>query len=134
MFRKLYLAWKKTQTPVVFPIALLIVGIAALILGDGASKSFANLGGAVVIRIMGALLVIGAMLTIASVIKASALWEVSGLVLLALGCAIFGGGVVLGLHTQGLIASIGYTGIAITLLGRVFFLVHAAPKQPTSLL
>jgi hypothetical protein len=130
---QLYLGWKNTQTPVILSAALLAVGIVALILGDGASKSFANLGGAVVIRIMGALLVIGGSLTLSSLVKASAMREVCGLVFLALGAAIYGGGVMLGLHNQGLISSIGYAGITITLLDRIADLVRAT-KQPTSLL
>jgi hypothetical protein len=82
---------------------------------------------------MGGLLVVGAVLTLSSIIKTSALREMSGLVFLALGAAIYGGGVVLGLHNQGIVSGIGYAGITVTLLGRIFFLLRSATKQPVPL-
>lgn len=126
---RLYAAWQKTQTLVILPLALTCVGVVALILGDGASKAFANLGGSTVIRIMGVFLIVGGTLIISSVLNSNYAREVLGLALTALGAAIYGGGVVLGLHAQGLVSGIGYTGITLTLLGRIFFLIQAARKD-----
>lgn len=122
---RLYQAWKKAQTPVILPLALTCVGIVALLLGTDASKAFTNIGGGIVIRLMGAAMVAGGVLITASIVRANALAEVLGLALAAFGAAIYGGGVVIGLHSQGLVSGIGYTGITLTLLGRLFFLVRA---------
>lgn len=126
---RLYRAWAKTQTPVILPLALIAVGVVSLVLGEGASKSFSNLGGALVIRIMGAFMVVGGGLIISSILKSNYTREVLGLTLAALGAAIYGGGVVLGLHSQGLVSGIGYTGITLTLLGRVYFLLQEARRR-----
>jgi hypothetical protein len=123
---RLYLAWKKAQTPVVLPLALTCVGVVSLVLGDHASKAFSNIGGSVIIRVMGAAMVIGGALILSSIINYSALREVVGLALAAFGAAIYGGGVVLGLAEQGLVSGIGYTGITLTLLGRLGFILRAA--------
>lgn len=122
---RLYSAWQKTQTPVILPLALMCVGAVSLILGEGASKSFSNLGGSTMIRVMGVFMIVGSFLILSSIVKTDFAREVLGLALSALGAAIYGGGVVLGLHAQGLVAGIGYTGITLTLLGRIYFLLRA---------
>lgn len=77
------------------------------------------------IRVMGVFMVVGGFLILSSIVKTDFAREVLGLALSALGAAIYGGGVVLGLHAQGLVAGIGYTGITFTLLGRIYFLIQA---------
>lgn len=126
---RLYSAWQKTQTPVILPISLICVGIVSLVLGDGASKAFDNLGGGGLIRLMGGFMIVGGVLIISSILKNNFAREVLGLALAALGAAIYGGGVILGLHAQGLVSGIGYTGITLTLLGRIFFLIQATRKD-----
>lgn len=125
-FVRIYGAWKRARTPVVLPIALTAVGIVSLILGEHASKAFTNLGGTGVIRIMGVFMIVGGVLIVSSIVKASYLREVVGLAFASLGAAIYGSGVILGLHGQGLVSGIGYTGITLTLLGRIFFLLQEA--------
>jgi hypothetical protein len=126
---RLYRAWAKTQTPVVLPLALIAVGITCLILGEDASKAFSDLSGGGVIRAMGLFMVTGGVLVITSILKNNYAREVLGLTLAALGAAIYGGGVILGLHNQGLVSGIGYAGITVTLLGRVYFLLQEGHKQ-----
>lgn len=126
---RLYSAWQKTQTPVILPISLICVGIVSLVLGDGASKAFDNLGGGALIRLMGVFMIVGGVLIISSILKNNFAREVLGLAFAALGAAIYGGGVILGLHSQGLVSGIGYTGITLTLLGRIYFLVQATRKD-----
>jgi hypothetical protein len=126
---RLYQAWRKAQTPVILPLALTTVGIVALILGEGASKAFADLGGSTVIRVMGVFMIIGGVLIVSSILNANYPREVLGLSLAALGAAIYGGGVVLGLHSQGLVSGIGYAGITLTLLGRIYFLLEEARRR-----
>ncbi len=124
--RRLYAALKNSKTPVVLPLALTGVGIVALVLGEGASKAFSNLGGSTIIRVMGVALVVGGCLIVSSLVKYNGLREVTGLALSAFGAATYGGGVVLGLHAQGLVSGIGYAGITVTLLARLVFVVQAA--------
>jgi hypothetical protein len=121
-----YQAWERSEPPIVLSVFLVSVGVVAVILGDGASKSFADLGGSVVIRIMGVILIIGGCLVISSIVNSDALREVLGLALTALGTAIFSGGAILGLGTQGLVSGIGYAGITLTLLSRILFLLTSA--------
>jgi hypothetical protein len=113
----------------ILTIALFIVGVLALALGSGASKAFSDLGGSTILRVMGGLLVAGAVLVTSSVISSNALREVLGLVLMALGSSIYSGGALLGLGSQGLISGIGYAGIAVTLLSRVLFILRDAQAQ-----
>lgn len=122
---RLYAAWQKTQTPVILPLALMCAGAVSVIMGDAASKSFSNLGGSTMLRVMGVFMVVGGFLILSSIVKTDFAREVLGLALSALGAAIYGGGVILGLHAQGLVAGIGYTGITLTLLGRIYFLIQA---------
>jgi len=126
LFYRLYLAARRAQTPVVLPATLVVVGGCALVLGSGVSKAFTTLGGNVTPRIMGVLLVVGGLLTVSSIVRASPLREVLGLTLAVFGAAIYAAAVIIGLGTQGLVAGVGYTGITLTLLSRVFFVVHMA--------
>lgn len=124
--RRLYHAWEATQTALTIPLILLPAGMLALILGEGVSRSFTNIGGDTVLRVLGALMVIGGSLVVIGTLKGDALLEVCGLVFSALGAAIYGAGVIIGLGQLGLLAGIGYLGITLALLGRVFLILKAA--------
>jgi hypothetical protein len=124
--RQIYKAWNQKPTAVTIPLFMLPIGIAALILGDDASRAFANLGGAVLIRIMGAAMVTGSTLVMVSLLRDDALVEVCGLAFAALGAAIYSAGVLLGLGTQGVVAGLGFLAITVAFLGRIRLLVHAA--------
>jgi hypothetical protein len=128
-YAKICQAWRKARTPVVLPIFLAIVGIVTLTLGSSASRAFADIGGSVILRIMGGLLVIGSVLVISSILSNSSLREVMGLVFLALGVSIYSGGVIISLGEQGLVSGVGFAGIALTLLSRVVFILHSATDQ-----
>jgi hypothetical protein len=128
-YAKIYQAWRRARTPVVLPIVLIIVGTVAIVLGEGASKAFAAIGGAVILRIMGGTLVVGGALVVSSIVANSLLREVMGLVFLALGTSIYSGGAILGLGSQGLVSGVGYAGITLTLLSRVVFILHSATEQ-----
>lgn len=123
---QLRLAWRTKPTAVTVPLAMIPIGIAAVILGDGASKAFDNLGGGVIIRLMGLVMVAGGFFVIQGILKNSTLHEVIGLTLAALGAAIYGAGVILGLRTQGLVAGLGYLAMALAFLGRIQLLMRAA--------
>jgi hypothetical protein len=121
----LNITWRKSPPLTVIMFTLIIVGLAAIILGDGASKAFANLGGSVIIRIMGSLLIIGAGLVIVGIGRNNAFIEVSGLLLALLGTSIYGCGAILGLHSQGLVSGLGYLGITAAMVHRVYIILSS---------
>lgn len=124
---QLYQAWTVRPTAVTIPVVMLPIGVIALILGDDASRAFANLGGGLLIRVMGAAMVTGSTLVIVSILRDDVFIEGLGLSLAALGAAIYGAGVILGLGSQGLVAGLGYLAVTLALLGRVRLLVVTAP-------
>lgn len=126
MLSRLRRAWRENPTTVI-AIIMIPTGTAALILGDGVSKAFSNLGGATPVRCMGIVMLTGAAFIITSVIRDDALQEVLGLSLCALGAAIYGLGVILGLRTQGIVAGLGYLSITVAMLGRIWYLAAPPP-------
>jgi hypothetical protein len=126
MPKKILIAWRMKPTAITIPIALIPIGISAIVMGDAASKAFDNLGGGTVIRVMGFVMVAGGIFVIIGIIKNSSLHEVIGLALSALGAAVYGAGVILGLKTQGIIAGLGYLAMAVAFLGRIQLLTRAA--------
>ena len=119
-------AWATKPTAVAIPMAMIPIGIAALVFGDDASRAFTELGGGIIIRFLGACMVAGGALVLASILRNDALAEVIGLALCALGAAIYGLGVIFGLGSQGIIAGLGYLGITAGFLGRIALLMRAA--------
>jgi hypothetical protein len=79
-------------------------GITALVLGEGASKAFTNLGGATMIRLMGAFLLVGGVMLFYGTWKDDEFWRAVSCIFTGLGTAIYCMGVVLGLHNQGLVS------------------------------
>lgn len=129
--RRLYGEWTDKPTAITLPFVMISAGVTAIIIGDNASQAFTNLGGGLIIRCMGTAMALGGSLVVASVLNRDPLWEVIGLAVAALGAAIYGTGVMLGLGEQGLIAGQLSLGIAIAFLGRIRLLVRAgAAKRP----
>lgn len=100
-----------------FGLLLPIPGVLAVICGDDVSRALSNLVADDLSRGMGAALLLGALLVLFGVLRREPLVEVSGLIFLAMGCAIYGLGVVLGLGLAGMVAGPGFLAIA---LGTVF--------------
>lgn len=123
---KLRSAWNNKPTAVTVPLAMIPIGIAALILGEDASRAFTEIGGGVVIRFMGAVMLAGGTSVLIAILRDDPLYELIGLVLAALGAAIYGTGVILGLGTQGVVAGIGYLAMSAAFLGRIRLLMRAA--------
>lgn len=120
------IAWRTKPIATTMPLAMVIVGILAVVLGDSASRAFDNLGGDIMIRVLGVALMIGGALATTGLVRNDSMVELFGLTLAALGAAIYGVGVILGLQTQGLIAGLGYLAIAVAFLGRIQLLLRAA--------
>lgn len=130
--RLLARAWSAKPTAVTIPIVMVPIGICALILGTDISQAFTNIsadGGVVVIRIMGAAMLTGGVLVIVSIVRGDAVQEAIGLAFAAFGAAIYGGGVVIGLGEQGLVAGLGYLAIAVGFVGRIRLLVAGGRAQ-----
>lgn len=98
-------------------LILPLPGVLAVIYGDGVSRALSNLVADDLSRGMGVALLLGALLALFGVLRREPLVEVSGLIFLAMGCAIYGLGVVLGLGLAGMVA--GPLALAIA-LGAVF--------------
>jgi hypothetical protein len=111
-------------------LAAIFVGVAALILGEGASKAFTIIGGphggALIAHLMGALLAAGGVVTVAGVARLGSLAELFGLGLISAGAFIYGAGVLLGLGHQGLIAGGLALGLSVGAGLRVWLLSAAA--------
>lgn len=100
-----------------FGLILPLPGVLAIIYGDGVSRALSNLVADDLSRGMGAALLTGAVLVLFGVLRREPLVEVSGLIFLSMGCAIYGLGVMLGLGLAGMVAGPGFLAIA---LGTVF--------------
>jgi hypothetical protein len=92
-----------------------IPGALATVLGDGLSKGLSNIGAGFMAHVMGALLLVGGVLTMTGILRGKSLLETSGMVLMLAGAVIYAVGVVFGLGLQGAIAGTGFAAIALGL-------------------
>ena len=76
---------------------------------------------------MGILLLAGSLLTLSGIMRGKALVEVMGLTVTAVGCAIYGIGVLLGLGLHGAVAASGFLAIALATVRRVVTLAAITP-------
>lgn len=102
-----------------FGLILPLPGILAVIFGDDVSRALSNLVADDLSRGMGGALLLGGLLVLFGVLRREPLVEVSGLVITAVGCAIYGLGVVLGLGLAGMVAGPGFLAIALGTAFRV---------------
>lgn len=85
-------------------LVLPIPGTLALIYGDAVSAALGNIAADTVSRFMGAALLAGAVLTLIGLARNKHVYEFTGLSILAIGLAVYGLGVLLGLGLQGAVA------------------------------
>jgi hypothetical protein len=111
------------------PVTLIPTGLIAVILGSHASKAFDNIGGAFLVRFLGAVMLIGGTTIVTGIIRTDPAYEPIGLTFVSLGLGIYGTGVIIGLGTQGLIAGMIAIGAGLGFLGRVLRLIRAAPPR-----
>jgi hypothetical protein len=124
--RVLWVAWRQQPTAVTLPLGMTLIGLAAIILGDHASRAFAELGGGNLIRMMGAAMLIGGLLVTVGIIRGDYLFEAIGLALAAFGAIFYGLGVILGLGTQGLVTGPENILIGIAFFGRIALISRRA--------
>ena len=130
--RALWAAWREQPTAVTLPLGMTVIGLAAVILGDNASRAFAELGGGAMIRVMGAAMLVGGLLVAASIVRSDRLLEVIGLALAAFGATVYGVGVMFGLGTQGLVTGPENLLIAAAFFGRIALISRRARVQASS--
>jgi hypothetical protein len=116
---RLWCAWIEEPTVTTLPLVMIPIGVEALILGGHASKAFDNLGGELLVRCLGAALLLGGLVVVAGIIRRDPALEPIGLAIATVGAVLYGGGVMLGLGSQGLIAGQFALGVAIGFLGRI---------------
>jgi hypothetical protein len=123
---QLHQVWVDRQAGFSIPIVLIPVSILSVILGEEVSKAFTNVGGGTIVRILGIAMGVGGVVTLMGIWRNDALYEIIGLVLTALGCAIYVVGALLGLGMLGLLAAAGHLCVILTLMGRVYQILIAS--------
>jgi hypothetical protein len=116
-----YRRWEQSQALVVLPVVLVLAGAAGLVLGADVARSFGNLGGPLAVRITGFFLLTGGLATLAGLKFHYPLSAISGLAVGALGAALYGVGTLIGFGLGGFMSGIGWIGISVILLERVWF-------------
>jgi hypothetical protein len=126
------LAWREQPTAVTLPLGMTVIGLAAIVLGENASRAFVELGGSAMIRVMGAAMLVGGLLVAASIIRSDYLLEVMGLALAAFGATVYGIGVILGLGLNGLVTGPENLLIALAFFGRIALISRRARAAASS--
>lgn len=96
----------------IMPLVMILTGLEAMILGDHVSRAFTDLGGGPVIRILGIAMFTGGVIVLTGIMRADPVLEPIGLSLSAVGCVLYGAGVIAGLGLNGVIAGQLALGIA----------------------
>ena len=127
--QRLQFAWVHRPYTVVIAVVLLFPGVLAIVYGDAVSAALSKIAADNISRLMGILLVVGPILTLVGIARNRALAETLGLTVIALGCAIYGLGVILGLGLQGAVAGSGFLAIAAATIRRVITLAAVVPER-----
>lgn len=125
-------AWVHRPYTIVLSVVLLVPGALAIVYGDAVSAALSKIAADSISRLMGILLVVGSTLTLLGLARGRALTETLGLTVTAIGCAIYGFGVILGLGLQGAVAGSGFLAIAAATIRRVMTLAAAAREADRS--
>lgn len=126
IWQQLQSAWVHRPYTVVLAVVLLVPGALAIVYGDEVSQALSNIAAGTISRLMGTLLVVGSALTLLGIARNRALTETLGLTVTAIGCAIYGLGVILGLGLHGAVAGSGFLAIAAGTIRRVITLAAVA--------
>jgi hypothetical protein len=122
---------QRARTPIILPETTIAMGIIAVIFGRRSAAAFGMLTNDFLARSMGVVMIVGGGLISLSFLRYDAYKEAIGLALAALGTAIYATSVFIYLGIQGLITGIGFTGLTLVFLSRIWFIVRAyrARKQ-----
>lgn len=115
---------------VVIPAALIPIGAVATALGPDASRAFTLLpdGARFIAHSMGMCMLLGGVLVLLGIANSETFTELIGLCLLALGCAVYGVGVVIGLGVNGLITGPMFVAICVAAVIRVVTTTRLAAR------
>ena len=127
--RLVWSAWLAYPVATTLQVVMIPIGLEAVILGDHASRAFGNFGGATLVRVLGVALLIGGMTMVTGILREDPALEPIGATFVALGTAIYGGGVIAGLGLQGLIAGLLALAIMVGFLGRILRMIRDAPPR-----
>jgi hypothetical protein len=127
--QQLQAAWVNRPYTVVLAAVLLIPGALAIVFGDEVSSALSAIAAGTISHMMGVLLVAGSVLTLIGIARHQTLTETLGLTATAIGCAIYGLGVILGLGLHGAVAGSGFLAIAAGTIRRVVTLAELARKE-----
>lgn len=122
-------AWLAHPVATTLQFLMIPIGLEAVILGDHASRAFGNFGGATLVRVLGVALLLGGLIVVTGILREDPALDPIGATFIALGTAIYGGGVIAGLGLQGLIAGQLALGIMVGFLGRILRLIRDAPPR-----
>jgi hypothetical protein len=130
LYRSFKFAFALRPLAVTVPAAMVPIGIATLALGSEASRAFSLIpGGSLIAHVLGLLLFLGGVLTIAGTVRLGTFCELIGLVFVSTGSFLYAGGVIIGLGVNGLIAGGAYAAITVGCAGRVVMLGSLAHKR-----
>jgi len=118
--------WVYRPYTLVLSLMLLVPGVLAIVYGDEVSAALSKIAADSISRLMGILLVAGSTLTLVGIARGRTLTETLGLTVTAIGCAIYGLGVILGFGLQGAVAGSGFLAIAAATILRVITLAAVA--------
>jgi hypothetical protein len=127
--QQLHMAWMHRPYTVVLAAALLVPGTLAIVYGDEVSSALSAIAAGTISHMMGVLLVAGSIFTLVGIARRQTLTETLGLTATAIGCAIYGLGVILGLGLHGAVAGSGFLAIAAATIRRVKTLAAAAREE-----
>lgn len=124
--RRLRFARVHRPYTLVLVLIMPIPGGLALIYGDDVSAALEAVNAGVISRAMGALLMVGSVVTLVGIGRGRSYMEAVGLLVLSAGLLIYGVGVILGLGLAGTVASSGFVALALGSILRVVSLTAAA--------
>jgi hypothetical protein len=125
--RRVWASVVTNPTATTLPVTLIPAGFIAVVMGSHASKAFDNFGGSVLVRVLGAAMLLGGATVLTGILRNDSALEPIGLTFVALGLGIYGSGAIFGLGAQGLIAGLIAIGAGVGFLIRIRRLIREAP-------
>jgi hypothetical protein len=120
---RVFTQFQLSQTPIIFPETVMVMGLIAMIVGRSSAAAFASFSQDLGVRAMGFSMVLGGVLINWSYVKYDAFKESLGLVFAALGTAIYSISVFIALGIEGLITGVGFMGMTLVFISRVYFMI-----------
>lgn len=115
--------WKLRPMATAISVGSIPLGIIAFSIGQGSSRAFTIIpGGGFFAHLLGLAFLLGGTTATWALVKGSYTLEAFGLIFIALGAGLYGGGVYIGLGFNGLVAGTMSSVIAIGAVGQIIIL------------